>query len=61
VPVRDAEAVKKAMAIVLSLTPQKLDELGRQARLKIESEFNEKFVLDAYMFAIRNECNIKRP
>ncbi|MBR0092341.1 MAG: glycosyltransferase family 4 protein [Lachnospiraceae bacterium] len=49
VPVRDAEALEKAMERFLALTQEERAAMGHRARLKMEREFDRRKVTAAYL------------
>lgn len=58
VPIRNALSVQEAMLKMFELSSDQLQVMGTQARAKIEREFDEEFVLEAYIRAIENDCNV---
>lgn len=51
-PVRDADSLAEAMERIARLPEDRLNELGRAARRKVEREFGEQMVVDAYLEAL---------
>lgn len=49
---RDADSLAAAMERLARLAPDQLRELGRAARRKVEREFGEQIVVDAYLEAL---------
>ena len=50
--VRDADSLAHAMERIACLPQERLTELGRAARRKVEREFGEQIVVDAYLEAL---------
>jgi glycosyltransferase involved in cell wall biosynthesis len=50
--VRDAQSLAEAMERIARLPPERLRALGRAARDKVEREFGEQIVVDAYLEAL---------
>ena len=50
--VRDAASLADAMERIARSTPKQLHALGRAARQKVELEFGEQIVVDAYLQAL---------
>jgi glycosyltransferase involved in cell wall biosynthesis len=50
--VRDADSLAAAMERIARLPEARLSELGRAARRKVELEFGEQIVVDAYLEAL---------
>lgn len=51
-PPRDAASLAEAMERIGRLPPHRIAELGRAARNKVEREFGEQVVIDAYLEAL---------
>jgi glycosyltransferase involved in cell wall biosynthesis len=49
---RDANSLAAAMERIAGMRPEQLRELGRAARRKVEREFSEQIVVDAYLEAL---------
>ncbi|MGN6059498.1 MAG: glycosyltransferase family 4 protein [Sphingomicrobium sp.] len=49
---RDADSLADAMERIARLPPNRLRELGRAARRKVERDFGEQIVVDAYLEAL---------
>lgn len=52
---RDAQALASAMRKVIALSPEQRAAFGEAAQAKVQAEFSEKSVIDAYMRAL-DEC-----
>lgn len=50
--VRDATSLAEAMLIMLRLAPEKRKAMGAAGRVKVESEFDERIVVERYLSAI---------
>lgn len=50
---KDSVCIAKAMRTVIEMPDEERIQMGRNGRLKVEKEFDEKFVLDSYMKAIK--------
>ena len=54
--VRDADDLADKMEQMIALSADERTEMGRRGREKVEREFDERFVIDAYLRAIREVC-----
>ena len=54
--VRDADDVADKMEQMIALSADERTEMGRRGREKVEREFDERFVIEAYLRAIREVC-----
>ncbi|MDX1490612.1 MAG: glycosyltransferase family 4 protein [Pseudohongiellaceae bacterium] len=54
VPIKNPEALFCAMTKILSLPKESLRKMGAQGRKKMEIEFSEKIVIDAYLSAVHS-------
>ena len=55
IPIKDEEALVKALEDFLALTPEEREALGRQGRQKMEREFDREIVVQKYLEAL-NSC-----
>ena len=53
---RSVESLTAAMLKIIERSPGERVEMGRRARMKIEREFDEQFVIEAYLAAINAIC-----
>lgn len=58
--VKDAEDLADRMERMIGLSDDERTEMGRRGREKVEREFDEQFVIDAYLKAIREVCGVRR-
>lgn len=54
---RDAADLAAKMRRMIALTPEQRAEMGREGRIKIEREFDERIVLERYLHQIRR-CTV---
>jgi glycosyltransferase involved in cell wall biosynthesis len=54
--VRDADDLADKMEQMIALSADERTEMGRRGREKVEREFDERFVIDAYLRVIREVC-----
>jgi glycosyltransferase involved in cell wall biosynthesis len=54
--VKDADDLAEKMERMIGMSHEERAELGRRGREKVEREFDERFVVDAYLKAIREIC-----
>lgn len=52
IPIMDADALTKAIEIFLSLSNEERAQMGLRGRMKMEREFDQKIVVNAYLRAI---------
>jgi glycosyltransferase involved in cell wall biosynthesis len=57
--IKDSVCIVKAMQNLIEMPKEERIQMGRNGRLKMEKEFDEKFVLDSYMKAIK-EISLKK-
>jgi glycosyltransferase involved in cell wall biosynthesis len=58
--VKDADDLAKKMERMIGLSDDERTEMGRRGREKVEREFDERFVIEAYLKAIREVCGARR-
>lgn len=56
---RDADDLADKIEQIISLTPEGRVEMGKRGREKIEREFDERVVIDAYFRAIAEVCGTR--
>ncbi|MBZ0094081.1 MAG: glycosyltransferase, partial [Sulfuricella sp.] len=56
--VRDANDLADKMEQMIGLSADKRTEMGKRGREKVEREFDEQLVIDAYLRTIREICGL---
>ena len=62
--VKDVPSLVEAMEKIIALKPEQLEEMSRKGREKIVSEFDEKIVINKYLYEVENilnqECHVNK-
>ena len=54
--VKDAEDLAEKMERMIGLSDEERTAMGRRGREKVEQEFDERFVIEAYLKVVREIC-----
>lgn len=58
--VKDADDLAEKMERMIGLSDDERTEMGRRGREKVEREFDERFVIEAYLKVVREICEGRR-
>lgn len=59
--VRDAQDLAAKMIAMIDMAPEAREQMGRAGRAKMERQFDERLVIEAYLDALRERLGVRTP